>query len=221
MKVKLAYPKIPDSKDFLPKSCVAFEKYDGTNIHFVIELCGDKSNGLCDTAYFGTRRDRFPLNNGGLESFRKAHPGLEDVANWSLLDSFLTPIEHYLYRYIGTTDSVTIFTEFVGNNSFAGKHDSQDLKQFVIFDVMISNSFLFPNELINQFGQFNLAKQIYNGSFNGQFVEDVRNGKYGVNEGVVCKGVHQGRVYMCKVKTNAYMERLKTKFKDNWKDYWE
>ena len=34
----LVYPKIPDSKNCPHEQCVAFEKYDGTNLHWVWEV---------------------------------------------------------------------------------------------------------------------------------------------------------------------------------------
>ena len=54
------------------------------------------------------------------------------------------------------------------------------------------------------------------------FAENVREGNYNVNEGVICKGVlKDGQIWMAKIKTKAYMNKLKESFKDKWKDYWE
>src|ERR1700690_3162275 len=72
MKVKLVYPKIPDTHNCPLKQCVAFEKYDGTNIHWVFK----KNFGW--TAY-GTRRDRFLLNNNGIKEFELLHPELSGI----------------------------------------------------------------------------------------------------------------------------------------------
>ena len=50
----------------------------------------------------------------------------------------------------------------------------------------------------------------------------MRLGKYNVGEGVVCKGGSGGPdLWMAKIKTYAYMERLKQAFADRWEDYWE
>jgi hypothetical protein len=63
---------------------------------------------------------------------------------------------------------------------------------------------------------------VYRGKFTGKLCEDVRNGKYDVTEGVVCKGVRGGAdQWMVKIKTYAYMERLKAAFADRWEDFWE
>ena len=53
-RIKLAYPKIPGSKNSPFKRCIAFEKYDGTNLHWVWEY-------ELGWYGFGTRRDRFDL----------------------------------------------------------------------------------------------------------------------------------------------------------------
>ena len=50
----------------------------------------------------------------------------------------------------------------------------------------------------------------------------VRKGKYGVGEGVICKGGRGGTDrWMAKIKTYAYLERLKRTFAERWEDYWE
>ena len=66
-----------------------------------------------------------------------------------------------------------------------------------------------------------LPQVVCRGKLTGRFINDVREGRVDVNEGYVCKGVEAGRVWMAKVKTNAYMDRLKQAFKDDWKTYWE
>lgn len=69
-RVKLAYPKIPDSKNCPLNQCIAFEKYDGTNLHWVWE----PELGWYG---FGTRRDHFDLDERGIADFNRSHPGLE------------------------------------------------------------------------------------------------------------------------------------------------
>lgn len=53
---------------------------------------------------------------------------------------------------------------------------------------------------------FNITP-IYQGKLIPKFVEDVRQGRLGVNEGVVCKGGNWGSVWCCKIKTNAWLAR--------------
>lgn len=210
MKVKLAYPKIPDSKGFLPKRCYAFAKYDGTNLHWVWDN---------EWLAFGTRRDRFPLTDEGIYNFNVEHPGLEEST-----EIFLGDYGKRLHNILSSdypSKRVTVFTEFFGNNSFAGNHYDKDAKRLVLFDVQVDDIIVPPNIFLRQFCLIDHALPVYEGKFTGQFVEDVRNGKYHVDEGVVCKGIYKNELYMCKIKTNAYMEKLKSSFKDKWKDYWE
>lgn len=231
MKISLAYPKIPDSKGFLPKKCIAFEKYDGTNLHWVWNK---------GWTHFGTRRDRFPLTVDGINEFNKAHPGLEEA--YPLFNKWADPIGEFVgYKYCPDDISeIVVFTEFLGDKSFAGMHEKDDPKKLIVIDVSSTYKncgIIVPYQVAidldqynddprnpsgNKIKDFHLANIIYSGKFTGQFVEDVREGKFGVKEGVVCKGDDRdGKIHMCKIKTNAYMERLKQSFNDKWKDYWE
>jgi len=70
-----------------------------------------------------------------------------------------------------------------------------------------------PRDFVNHFGHLRAAEVIYEGNFNSQFVQDVKDGKYPVEEGVVAKGVKEGKkqhgLWMSKVKTRKWFERLK------------
>jgi hypothetical protein len=231
MKVPLVYPKMTDSKNCPLKQFYAYEKLDGTNIHW----CWNQN----DHWYaFGTRRDRFPLTEDGIREFNKAHPGLEDVAQSFLdcgshlpmaktLDDFFfgrygrhfTKISKVLYK----PSEIIVFTEFRGAKSFAGQHEKDDHKDHYLIDVQVDGRFVSPVQLEYDFEAFRefLPRLIHKGKFSGDFVERVRKGKYHLDEGVVCKGMVDGELYMCKIKTDAYLKKLKEEFKDKWKDYWE
>lgn len=209
MKIPLVYPKIPDTTNCPLKKCWAFEKYDGTNMHFEFE----KGNFIS----FGTRRDSFLFNEDGFSDFLKVHPELHKS-----IEVFDKYIAEYLFLYNSNMSGI-LFTEYLGPNSFAGQHAYNDTMRHVIIDLMIFNKLVAPSKFIEIFkpSPFEYAKLIYSGKYSGQFAEDVRNGKYPVNEGVIIKGINNKQVYMAKIKTNRYMERLKSEFKDNWQDYWE
>ena len=82
--------------------------------------------------------------------------------------------------------------------------------------------FLGPVQFERDFSGFSSARIVYRGRFTGKFAEDVRQGKYGVNEGVLCKGGAGGSdLWMAKIKTSAYLLRLQEAFADRWEDYWE
>jgi hypothetical protein len=72
------------------------------------------------------------------------------------------------------------------------------------------------------FGPLHSARMVYEGNLTGKFAEDVRTGMHDVAEGEVCKGGSGGRdLWMAKIKTYAYLEKLKKAFGDTWEDYWE
>ncbi len=119
------------------------------------------------------------------------------------------------------SEELIVFTEFLGDNSFAGKHQSSDAKRLVIIDVQTARGFVSPERFVSDLVDLPIARVVYRGKLTGKFAEDVRMGRFGVAEGVVCKGENQGNIWMVKIKTNAYMIRLKEAFADRWEDFWE
>ena len=213
-RVKLAYPKIPGSKNSPLENCIAFEKYDGTNLHWVWEL-------ELGWYAFGTRRSRFDLDDRGIAEFNDVHPGLEEAPEIFVRDfgSQLEAIFQKSKQY--NSPEITVFTEFLGMNSFAGLHKKDDPKQLVLFDVQAFEDMVVPEQFVQDFSSVNIAKVVYSGKLTGKFVDDVREGRYGVAEGVVCKGKNDSGIWMVKIKTNAYMKNLQQAFKDDWENYWE
>jgi hypothetical protein len=211
VKIPLAYPKITDTKNCPLKQCIAFEKYDGTNIHWTLV----PQYGWMD---YGTRRDRFPITNKGARQFDLAHPELAGVDKiWDQNNK----LQFYLMDNYVSANEIIVFTEYFGPNSFAGTHQSQDKMELVIIDVQVDGKIIPPEKLIADFKDFNVARVVFRGKYTGQLFNDVRNGKYDVKEGVVVKGVIDKEVRMVKIKTNAYLERLKNRFGDTWSEYWE
>ncbi|MEH1800775.1 RNA ligase family protein [Nostoc sp.] len=215
-RVQLVYPKIPDSKNCPWERCIAFEKYDGTNLHWVWEP-------ELGWYAFGTRRDRFDLDDMGIAQFNKAHPGLEEAAEIFNRD-FAKSLERLFrenlnYQY----PEITVFTELFGTNSFAGMHRKDDQKKLILFDVQTEKYIINPEQFIQDFSHLDIAQVVYRGKLTSQFIDDVREGKYGVAEGVICKGgsSNSNNLWMVKIKTYAYMEKLQQAFKDDWETYWE
>lgn len=93
--------------------------------------------------------------------------------------------------------------------------------RLVLFDVLVDEEFMSPFEFAAQFANVDSARVIFRGKFAGKFAEDIRQGKYDVAEGVVVKGVSKGELWMARIKTNAYMAKLKKAFADRWEDFWE
>jgi hypothetical protein len=119
-------------------------------------------------------------------------------------------------------ERVTAFTEFLGPNSFAGIHVPGDPMDVVLFDVHVhKRGILGPREFLRSFGHLPVAPVVYEGVLNQTLIDDVRQGRYPVKEGVVCKGGSGHGLWMRKIKTLAYLERLKSRFPGDWTKYWE
>ncbi len=213
----LHYPKIPGSKDAPDGRCVAFEKLDGTNLHW----CWDRDFGW---HAFGTRRDEFNLTPDGAAAFALAHPGLDDAAS-VFLETLAEPLDLIFRKHPDYTGSLGIraFTEFLGPNSFAGRHEPDDPKETILIDIEIDGcGFVGPEAFVADFGHLPIPRIIYKGKLNGTFLEMVREGKWGVAEGVVCKGGTGGTDHwMVKIKTFDYLQRLKATFGAKWEEYGE
>lgn len=199
------YPSIPGRQSApIGEECIAFEKYDGSNLRF-------EYNRKKGWYKFGTRTRLFDKNDrvfgDAIDIFQQTlAKGLEEAFN-----------KHYPLQ-----KSFMVFAEYFGPNSFAGKHRLSDPKELVIIDINIGRSgFVSPRDFLKQFGHLKVAEVVYEGRLTKDFIEDVSSGKYDVEEGVVCKGGQGHRLWRCKIKTKAYLDRLKRAFKDGWANFWE
>ena len=213
----LHYPKIPGSAHCPSGRCVAFEKYDGTNLHWD----WDRDFGW---HAFGTRRDEFNLTEGGIAEFTAKHAHLVQAPG-AFTPGLAGGIERVFRENAAYADSpsLKVFTEFLGPRSFAGLHREGDPKELRLFDVWADGfGMIGPRQFVADFGHLPIARVVYQGKLTGQFTEDVRLNKYDTPEGVVCKGGEGGAdLWMVKIKTDAYRANLKQAFADRWEEYWE
>lgn len=213
----LHYPKIPGSRDCPLARCIAFEKLDGTNLHW----CWDRDFGW---HAFGTRRDRFNLTDAGIAEFTARHEHLAECVE--LFRTTLADGLDAVFREHPTfvdSQEMTAFTEFLGPNSFAGLHKREDPKEVVLFDVELAGfGMIGPEQFVADFEHLRIPRVLYRGKLTGKFTEELRRGAYGEIEGAVCKGGTGGTdVWMAKVKTDWYLDRLKKAFGEKWEQYWE
>ena len=209
-KIKLikmkTYPSVQYYKNaILGSQIIAFDKLDGQNIR-----CEwSKNKGWYK---FGTRTSMFDESN---EQFGKAIPLFREKYSEGLEEIFR---KNKNYR---NTKNFVVFCEYVGENSFAGRHVIEDEKDIILFDVApgdyTNNSFIEPKEFVKEFRNLGIPKIIYQGPLTEDFINSVRENKYNLKEGVMCKGVNPGgarEVWIVKIKTNAWLQRLKTEFGD-------
>ena len=130
MQINLIYPKIPENSDKFHGKCIAFEKYDGTNLHWK----WDPQEGW---THFGTRRTQFTLDERGILGFQFNHMEVRSaprIFNDILRDKLTMFLcKHSVY----SVSNVIVFTEFYGPNSFAGNHEITDEHQLILIDVMV------------------------------------------------------------------------------------
>jgi hypothetical protein len=186
--------------------CIAFEKYDGSNMRFE---WGRKNGWWKSGRRHGLVDDTHELGQA-IELFGKKYA---EPIEKAIMDS----------RKYRNAERVIAFAEFFGPNSFAGRHDPNDEKDLMLFDVFVhKKGFVGPRDFLRMFGEMGVARPVYEGMMNDTLINDVRKGRYGVKEGVVCKAMVGDEMWMWKIKTLAYMERLKGAFANGiWQRYWE
>ena len=210
------YPHINGSSKAPHEPCVAFCKYDGSNLRFE----WSKKRGFYK---FGTRTRLFdkndPVFGEGIDLFLNKYS--ED------LSKIFTDNKDYRNR-----GEAIAFCEFFGNKSFAGLHVKEDPKTVILFDINIYKmGILGPKEFLENFGHLDVAEVVSYTNLNQEFINDIREGKIQfeskkpiknpVWEGVVCKSGKSHGLWMVKIKTNAYRDALKNHYATDWLKYWE
>ncbi|RDJ35003.1 MAG: hypothetical protein DWQ19_09215 [Crenarchaeota archaeon] len=194
-----AYWSIPGpSKAPRGEHCICFYKFDGSNLRFG----WSKKRGWTK---FGTRRRMFdekdPEYGPAIELFFNKHAeGLERVFR-----------DNKNYRGIETAIA---FFEYYGPSSFGCYHDFTERFQLSLLDVnILRRGLVLPKDFVRDFGTLEgAAHVIYEGPFTDQLIEDVKENRFGLREGVVAKGVKGNSVHdlwMVKIKTKWWMNELR------------
>jgi hypothetical protein len=114
-----------------------------------------------------------------------------------------------------------VFCEYFGEKSFAGYHETDDIMDIVLFDVsMFQKGWVKPKDFIDNFNHLGIPRLIYYGNFNRSLINDVREGKFDVKEGIMAKGLRRTKgdelVWMTKIKTQAWFDKLRRKLGDKY-----
>lgn len=204
------YPSIPKVlNDYANLDCIAFRKYDGSQIRCEWH----KKHGWHKWATRGHLFDTTDKTFGCcIDLFTQA-----ELLEKAIRDNY------------PKAESAVVFMEFLGPNSFAGLHDpgvlqvdSNDPKELVLFDLNIhKRGFVSPLDFVSKFGHLRSAEVIYQGRLTEDFIKDVREKKYPIDEGVVCKGGEGHKIWMCKIKSWDYLKRIQKFFGSSYGKYWE
>jgi hypothetical protein len=203
------YPSIPGPAQSPKEDGIAFFKHDGSNLRFE----WGKKKGFYK---FGTRHQMFDETH---EVFGCAIP------------LFMKKYAEVLERKIKdnkvwrNAESFIAYVEFEGVQSFAGQHKADDTtKDVILFDIAVhKRGIISPREFVKEFSDLHIPKVVYTGRLTEGFINDVRENRLStpLNEGVVFKGGEGHKLWMCKIKTNHYREKLKTMYAEKWESYWE
>lgn len=194
-----SYPSILSFKKAPHLPCLAFYKYDGSNIRAE----WSKKRGWYK---YGTRNVMIDARN---PDFGEAITLFEKTMAEGLSKVFKDN------KSLPSFDSAVVFMEYCGVSSFAGQHVKEEPKELILFDVNLNKrGFVLPREFVKAFGHLRSAEVVYEGNFGAEFISDVQEGKYKLGEGVVAKGSIAGKkephnLWMAKVKTKAWLEELR------------
>jgi len=175
-----------------------FDKLDGSNIRVEYSL----KKGFDK---FGTRKKLMSDDSGILNQSKELIMGYEKA----VYDIFKK------HRW----ENGTLFFEFHGPNSFAGFHDETDTFKVSLIDAHIGRiGYLPPKEYIKAFdGSVEMSDFLLISKFNRTMIEKIKTGTLdGVTfEGVIGKAVVRNKIVRCKVKNQAWIDKLKAKCGDD------
>ena len=198
------YPKIPAYHKHLGKDCIAFNKLDGSNLRVEYSF---------KTGWYkwGTRLRLF---NESDPEYGRAIPLFHK--------KYAQDLEKLLARHYPKCQSAIFYMEFFGPESFAGQHVFNNDFDLVLFDINIyKKGFVDPKNFIRVCENIHIPDIIYQGRLTEDFVENVREKRFPVDEGVICKGGEGHKLWMVKIKTWDYLARLKKIFGTGYNQYWE
>ncbi len=206
------YPSISGFEDLSSKigeHCFCIEKLDGSNIRAE----WTKKAGW---AKFGSRTRLLDTSDPILG------PAIP-----LFMEKYAEPLQRI---FLGTRSykeqgKATVFFEFLGKSSFAGTHVPEESKDVVLFDVDIhKKGFIDPKEFIKNFGTLHIPELVCEGPLTKDLIDSIRNGIHPFvagteREGVIFKGGHGHQLWFRKLKTLAYLNKLKNTHPKDWEKY--
>lgn len=191
------------SLDHLGQHIFAFDKLDGSNFRTEWNRkLSRKSMFTFGFKKYGTR-NRVIINTDN--PFIKMVNIFKDKYAEKFDEIFK---KHKLFR---NSDIMTLYGEFYGENSFGGMHEWEEDQDLYFYDVFLyKRDFIAPSDFYKEFNNnLNIPKLIYKGEFTKQFIKDVEENKFNLREGIVYKGVENGKIFVGKIKTNNWLSKIK------------
>jgi len=189
-------------QDYIGHHFFGFDKVDGSN------FCAEWNKKLSKKSQFTNGFKKFGTRT---ETIKNASNPFTEAVN-IFMDNYSGPLdkifcENKLFRGV---DMITVYGEFYGPNSFAGQHDWKEDHDVTIFDMFLyKKDYLKPSDFVDIFGHLNVQKLITQGLLDKKMIDDIISNIYGLKEGLVLKGVSEGKVWMVKVKTQEWLNKIR------------
>lgn len=170
----------------------AFDKLDGSNIRA-------EWNSKRGFYKFGSR---YQLIDESSKQLGKSIPLIkEKYGEW-------LPV---IFKEQGWKD-VLCFFEYYGPKSFAGRHIEDEAQTVTLIDVNpLRHGILAPQQFIKLFKSLSIPNTLFEGHITPEFIQQVKDSTLpGMTcEGCVCKGIEDNKTIMFKIKSNAWLQKLK------------
>lgn len=197
-----------NAEDYIGQHVYGFRKFDGSN--FCAEWNKKLSKKSRFTNGFGKFGTRTQMIKNANNPFEEAI-GIFENKYAEKLDKIFN--EEKIFRGI---DTITVYGEFFGEHSFAGQHDWKEPHDLVIFDMFLyKKDFLKPGDFIDLFGHLGIPRVIYKGILTEDIIDLVKRNAFGLEEGLVFKGVIDNKVFMTKLKTNEWIQKVRALYGEN------
>lgn len=193
------YPTI--GRNIVNEPIIAFDKLDGSNIRA-------EWNRKTGFSKFGTRTRLLDANE---KTFGEAI-SLFNETHADVLSEIFTKAKF---------QKATAFLEFYGESSFAGFHEENEPHKVSLFDIHVyKTGMLTAREFLKLVGnKVETPEIVFQGKANQSLVEKVKTSTLNgmTFEGIVCKGGldNRRRPIMFKIKSQAWLDKLKNKYIDN------
>jgi len=190
--------------DYIGQYAYGFNKFDGSN------FCAEWNKKLSKKSRFTYGFGKFGTRTQMIKN--KENPFVEAVNLF--MDKYAIPLdkifnEEKIFRGV---DTITVYGEFFGESSFAGQHNWDEEHDVVIFDMFLyKKDFLKPGDFIDLFSHLGIPQVLFKGLLTEQAIQFIEWNCFEnkLKEGAVFKGVDNNKVWMAKVKTQQWIEKVR------------
>jgi hypothetical protein len=196
------------NKDYFGKHVFGFDKIDGSN------FCAEWNKKLSKKSRFTYGFGKFGTRTEMIKN--ASNPYTEGVNVF--MDKYAIALDRIfcdnkLFRGV---DTITVYGEFYGPQSFAGQHYWYEDHDVIIFDMFLyKKDFVKPRDFIDIFGHLDIPKLLCSDILDEQMIRDIESNYCNVKEGLVLKGVDEGKVFMIKVKTLEWLTKIRALYGEN------